>query len=201
MKRYRLKKDLPTFKAGDIFRLEDSGSLVWHRSDNGESEYKSVVAYMCSTLNKFPDILTDWFEEITEESKTVWDLKEGDEYYMIDSFFSASNVVPIWTNSDIDKDVRELGNAFLTKEEAEKEIARRKAKQILLRDTKGFKADWKNSSQNKTLVYYDSCDKKLKVIPWSVNVFGGIYFATSADADESVEKHEKEWRVYLGVEE
>lgn len=35
MKRYRLKKDLPTFKAGDIFRLEDSGSLVWHGSDNG----------------------------------------------------------------------------------------------------------------------------------------------------------------------
>lgn len=200
MKRYRLKKDLPTFKAGDIFRLEDSGNLVWHGSDNGESEYKSVVAYMCSTLNKFPDILTDWFEEIMEESKTVWDLKENDRCYVIRTDAHDSAVIEVHWN-DTWAPHRIIGNVFLTREEAEKELARRKAKQILLRDTKGFKADWKNSSQNKTLVYYDSCDKKLKVIPWSVNVFGGIYFATSADADESVEKHEKEWRVYLGVEE
>lgn len=33
VKRYRLKKDLPTFKAGNMFRLEDTGSLLvaWSR--------------------------------------------------------------------------------------------------------------------------------------------------------------------------
>ena len=42
-KRYKLKKDLPTFKAGNMFRLEDTGSLWWHGRDNGQPETKSVV--------------------------------------------------------------------------------------------------------------------------------------------------------------
>ena len=32
MKRYKLKKDLPTFKAGGTFHINDKGNLV---SDNG----------------------------------------------------------------------------------------------------------------------------------------------------------------------
>ena len=33
MKRYKLKKDLPTFKEGEIFYLSDSGNLI-RESDN-----------------------------------------------------------------------------------------------------------------------------------------------------------------------
>lgn len=131
----------------------------------------------------------------------MWDLKEGDEYYMIDSFFSASNVVPIWTNSDIDKDVRELGNAFLTKEEAEKEIARRKAKQILLRDTKGVKLNIYNIDEKRYYVAYDPTGKNLDV--YAEPYYGTshtIIFATEEDAMDSVTTHEKEWKTYLGVE-
>lgn len=58
-RRYRLLKDLPTFKAGGIFHISPKGSLV---SDNEFS--KGIVAYARSTLAKFPSILTDWFEEI-----------------------------------------------------------------------------------------------------------------------------------------
>ena len=56
MKRYKLKKDLPTFKEGEIFYLSDAGNLI-RESDN-------VPAYSWSTIDKFPNILTDWFEEI-----------------------------------------------------------------------------------------------------------------------------------------
>ena len=58
-RRYRLLKDLPTFKAGETFHISAEGSLV---SDNEFS--KGIVAYARSTLAKFPSILTDWFEEI-----------------------------------------------------------------------------------------------------------------------------------------
>ena len=62
MKQYKLKKDLPTFKAGGTFHINDKGNLV---SDNESS--KGIVAYSKSTLDKFPCILTDWFEEYEEQ--------------------------------------------------------------------------------------------------------------------------------------
>ena len=59
MKFYKLKKDLPTFKAGDLFCLADNGSL-WHSTGN---EHVDVMAYHRKTLELFPNILTEWFEE------------------------------------------------------------------------------------------------------------------------------------------
>ena len=58
LKQYKLKRDLPTFKAGEIFHLSGMGNLI-HESDG-------VVAYSWSTIGKFPNILTDWFEEVKE---------------------------------------------------------------------------------------------------------------------------------------
>lgn len=61
-KRYRLKKDLPTFRAGEIFVLENAIEQqgLFRESDG-------IMAYHQGTLEKFPNILTDWFEEIKDE--------------------------------------------------------------------------------------------------------------------------------------
>lgn len=56
MKYYQLIKDLPTFKKGQIFYLNEFGFLV--RKED------PVVAYSASTLKKFPNILKDWFKEV-----------------------------------------------------------------------------------------------------------------------------------------
>ena len=66
-KRYKLKRDLPTFKAGDIFYLSGMGNL-FHESEG-------VVAYSWSTIDKFPNILTDWFEEIKPAEPLIKDEK------------------------------------------------------------------------------------------------------------------------------
>lgn len=66
-KRYKLKRDLPTFKAGDIFYLSGMGNL-FHESEG-------VVAYSWSTIDKFPNILTDWFEEIKPSEPLIKDEK------------------------------------------------------------------------------------------------------------------------------
>ena len=55
MKYYKLKKDLPTFKKGELFYIDDFGSI--HRvKDN-------LMVYYHTTMDKFPNILKDWFEE------------------------------------------------------------------------------------------------------------------------------------------
>lgn len=63
MKYYKLLKDLPTFNKGDLFCRADVGGL-WHCA--GPKGYMDVMAYHQNTLEKFPNILEDWFEEIKE---------------------------------------------------------------------------------------------------------------------------------------
>lgn len=68
MKLYRLKKDLPTFNAGDEFELTPCGALV--QITNGRT---GVCAYSASTLEKFPNILADWFEKVAPPEPLIKD--------------------------------------------------------------------------------------------------------------------------------
>lgn len=56
MKYYKLKKDLPTFKKGELFYMDDSGSLARVKDD--------LMVYYYKTIKKFPSILEDWFAEV-----------------------------------------------------------------------------------------------------------------------------------------
>lgn len=56
MKFYKLKKDLPTFNEGELFYLNEYGSL-YRVSDD-------LMAYYHTTIAKFPNMLEDWFEEV-----------------------------------------------------------------------------------------------------------------------------------------
>lgn len=59
MKRYKLKRDLPTFELGDKFILKE-GIGLQHVLEGCDG----AIVYTEATLEKFPNILTDWFEEI-----------------------------------------------------------------------------------------------------------------------------------------
>lgn len=63
--------------------------------------------------------------------KTVYELKKVDKYYYIDTFGTACS--DIWDNDEIDNGRREIDNCFLTKEDAEFEVERRKIEAILLK--------------------------------------------------------------------
>ena len=73
MKRYKLKKDLPTFKVGDEFYLDSDNNLCLKNT--------SVIVYNNFVLEGFPNILTDWFEEIPENKR--WRAEYGGEYAYI----------------------------------------------------------------------------------------------------------------------
>ena len=57
MKRYKLLKDTPAFKAGTECYIEDAGHIVPCRGISYTIVHKDQ-------LEKSPSILTDWFEEI-----------------------------------------------------------------------------------------------------------------------------------------
>lgn len=66
MKRYRLKKDLPTFKKGELFHMDENGNLWRDKGQKGKHWQDEVMAYHHKTIERFPNILTEWFEEYEE---------------------------------------------------------------------------------------------------------------------------------------
>ena len=190
MKRYKLKRDLPTFKAGEVFYLSDAGNL-FRESDN-------VPAYGWTILNKFPNILTDWFEEIKE--KTRWKPEMSHDYYYVSGDGHVYN--NYWDDSQfVDNGRFEIGNCFQTREEAERVVEYLKALAVVRGDatskfTKG-RSNW--------YVYYDtnlnSLVSSISCSTLDNGIFGLPYFATREDAQKSIEQHRNEWLTILGVKE
>ena len=115
--------------------------------------------------------------------KTVYELKKVDKYYYIDTFGTACS--DIWDNDEIDNGRREIGNCFLTKEDAEFEVERRKIEAILLKYGKKVK-----SSQNEEyFILYDFVDKKVAIYPsGGVCYQGTIYFTSYALAQRAIKE-------------
>lgn len=189
MKRYKLKKDLPTFKAGDIFYLNEGGSLI-HESDG-------VVAYSWSTINKFPNILADWFEEINEPTR--WKPEMHQVYHYINSDGCVYGTT--WTDDYFDDGRFKIGNCFQTEEEAEQVVEYIKALAVVRGDatTKFIKG------RNNWCVFYNSCSKCLDLESRFSSIENGIfglpYFATKEDAERSIKQHKNEWLIIFGIEE
>ncbi len=189
MKRYKLLKDLPTFKAGETFYLSDMGNLI-HESDN-------VPAYSWSTIDKFPNILTDWFDEIKESTRWKPEMHQVYCYVNSDGYVYGTT----WTDDYFDNGRFEIGNCFQTKEEAEQVVEYLNALAIVRGDAT---SKFVKSGDN-WYVYYDTNLNSLMIsISCSMldnGIFGLPYFATRKDAQKSIELHKNEWLTIFGVEE
>lgn len=80
--------------------------------------------------------------------KTVWNLKNNDRYWSISSYADVYNKT--WKNVVVDNWRRNIGNCFLTKEDAEFEVMRRKVETTLL---KCGRREFKNKDYNFYIVY------------------------------------------------
>ena len=188
MKRYKLKKDTPAFKAGTECYIEEAGNMVPCRGISYTIVHKDQ-------LEKNPNILTDWFEEIKEPTR--WKPEMDQKHY----FIRTSGYVydSTWTNDSIDCGRFEIGNCFQTKEEAEQVIEYLKALATVRGDaTKKFVKGERNwyVFYNVTAGYLDF-DYDYSNIRNSV--FGLPYFATEEDAQRSIELHKNEWLVIFGT--
>lgn len=115
-----------------------------------------------------------------EKPKTVWDLKEGDTYYVISGY---GEVLETTWKYNIDSNSRKIGNAFLTKEEAEFEVERRKVETEMLR--LGGRRKF-NRGKDNYFIMYTRIEGLDYVNYQSMHEQGVIYFDSELDAINAV---------------
>lgn len=119
----------PEFKRGDKVRNLEDGHVYTVESVNDykfmQDEYwYNISDHLCVTPESALELYID-------NHKTVWDLKSGDKCYfvtVVGHIFSGT-----WNNWNTQIENRKLGNVFLTKEDAEYELERRRIENEMLR--------------------------------------------------------------------
>ena len=189
MKRYKLKKNTPAFKAGTECYIEEAGNMVPCRGISYTIVHKDQ-------LEKNPNILTDWFEEINESIR--WKPEMGQTYYHVGGDGRVYD--DTWVNdSAVDNGRFEIGNCFKTVEEAKRVIEYFKALAVVRGDaTSKFV-----KGEHNWYVYYDtnlnSINSSISCTMLDNGIFGLPYFATIDDARRSIELHKDEWLTIFGV--
>lgn len=201
MKRYKLLKDLPTFKAGQLAYISKTGNLIAGTPENQKTTETGLIImiYHETTLKKFPNILTEWFEEIKEPTDNIhWKPKKDDEYFWMNSY--GETQPDVWDGDSIDSMRLALGMVYCTEEECEKARERRLAK-VRLQRTSDFKPDFENGDGG-WLVFYNYETRTLDTVPdFRINSGEPVRYETIEDAKKSIRENERDWKIYFGVKE
>lgn len=203
LKQYRLLKDLPTFRAGQLAYVSSLGNLMAGTPENPETTDTGLelMMYHRTTLEKFPEILTEWFEEIQEESTDSihWEPKDGEKYWFLDEN-GDTNFACFDRDDPSDRKLLEFGSAYRTAQECEKARERKLAK-VRLQRTSTFEPDFINENGGFT-VYYDPYRERLY---YARNAYFNsgepVRYETREDALKSIKENERDWKIYFGIEE
>lgn len=117
--------------------------------------------------------------------KTVWGLKDGDSHYWIDGVGKVKEC-DIWRDESSDSMARDVGNIFLTEEEALKDVERRKVETLLVKygGRRWFKLNDKN-----WIIDYDCNSNVFRFAYMKRDQRQGcIYFDTYEQAQKAVEE-------------
>lgn len=202
MKRYKLLKDLPTFKAGQLAYISKTGNLIAGTPENQETTETGLIImiYHETTMKKFPNILTEWFEEIKEPVDSVhWKPKNGDKIWYLDENGNTN-----FTYFDEDDSYHlsrfEFGNTYRTSGECE--LAREhKLAEVRLRKTSDFEPDFENEGGG-WIVFYNHKDRELYTAADPIADGGEpVRYATKEDALKSIRENERDWKIYFGIKE
>lgn len=200
MKRYKLLKDLPTFKAGQLAYISKTGNLIAGTPENQKTTETGLIImiYHETTLKKFPNILTEWFEEIKEPTDSIhWKPKKDDEYFWMNSY--GETQPDVWDGDSIDIMRLALGMVYRTEEECEKAKERRLAK-VRLQRTSDFKPDFENGEGGWT-VFFSYMHKELHPIRESYSdSCEPVRYATEEEAKKSIKENREDWLTYFGVD-
>lgn len=177
MKRYKLLKDLPFAKAGDIFKGElEYGTTVLFPEDYENYKHKL-------SSDEFWDF-DEWFEEVKE-------------YFTINT--ALLFVVRVNRESTIEN-LKSVGLLFKTEEKTKKYLAYLKAKEVIKQDAKGFKPDWGKSSEIKYCGEWNFKYNKPTIRSATFIKSTTLFFGYIEDIKESFKKHPDEWKTYLTYE-
>lgn len=120
--------------------------------------------------------------EAEQIPKTIWDLKkeDGKEYYVLWADGSAGRLI---FNSQDDEVLREIGNAFLTREEAEFELERRKIEVIMKKYSRPF-----ISGKSNHCITYDRADEHISFGPHYKTDMGIPYFENAEVIEKVIDE-------------
>lgn len=174
----------PRYKVGDkvYCKQYESSATITGVSDYSfnKDKYFYNVEWECDDY--LDEIHEDLLEPYIEKPNSVWNLKKGDKYYCLPEYCKISEF--IWDDTPFEKRYRELGNAFLTKEEAEFELERRKIETEMLK--LGGRRNIKICYDN----YYIMYDHKTRNLAYFnrnwMHSQGSIFFDTYVDVDKAV---------------
>ena len=182
MKRYKLLKDLPFAKAGDIFK--------------GELEYGTTVLFPEDYENYEHKLSSDEFWDFDE-----WFEEEPKIYFTIDFFRKEITKVSEKEIMGYAIDnAKSLGLLFETKEKTEKHLKYLQAKEVIKQDTNDFKPDWNDHNQRKFYGAWVIECKRPCLCSDDELQHRTIYFKTGEDLLKSFENHPEEWKTYLTYE-
>ena len=194
MKRYKLRKDTPTIKAGTIFEEVVSDF-------DGAKELARITPVGAKTNPQWTiqdiDNFDEWFEEVEEPTDSIhWKPRIGDRCFIL---ANANIRLTSYTGMLRDYNAWRTGKVFRTEEECEKALDRELA-EVRLRRTSTFKPDFENDNGG-WVVYYDPRKKRLEVQEVYRLEYGEIVrYQTKKEAEKSIKENEKDWLTYFGVE-
>lgn len=176
----------PRYKVGDKVYCKQykSSATITGISDYSFAKDKYFHYVEWDDGNYLDEISEELLEPYVEKPKTVWNLKKGDTYYVISGYNEL--IETTWINyNNIDSNSREIGNAFLTKEEAEFEVERRRIETKMIR--LGGKRKPEQGKANWFFEYRPSSGG-IEILWSSYEIDQGvIYFDSEEKAEEAVE--------------
>lgn len=202
MKRYKLLKDLPTFKVGQLAYISKTGNLIAGTPENQKTTETGLIImiYHETTLKKFPNILTEWFEEIEEPTDSIhWKPQRGDKIWYLDENGNTN-----FTYFDEDDSYHlsrfEFGNTYRTSQECEKARERRLA-EVRLSQTSDFEPDFENGSGGWVVCYRRRAGKLDYIKTYGCDSGEPVRYATMKEAEKSIKENREDWLIYFGVKE
>lgn len=201
MKKYKLLKDFLHLKVWtilDIFKKKDEWTISITRYVISIKDW--LIAEIVDSIHF---VFDEYFEEITEEQNSIFNIKEWDGYYFLKSNWYIICLDRYdWT--ELDKDIVANGNAFLTKEEAEKETRRRQAIQRIKKYCWENNIEYKENVSNNDFPFYIIKNKKKWFEPWFGNVNDSytwfLFFNDVDDCNRIIKDCEQDLKIIFEVE-
>ncbi len=207
MKKFKLLKDLPGAKAWDIIVYEDWDVYFEECSDNTTPSFQTVDEHLLWILERMITELEYnwWLEEVEETPKSIYELKNRGAYFYINDRWEIIDVDwLLW--SGFERRL-EMWNVFLTEEEAEKELRKRKALARIKRWIWKNKALlWLNRDEDWTyhwwyrVAYYKDTNE-LEIILETAMTIDGIMFMYKSDAERCLVECKKDWGILFDLKE
>ena len=161
-----------------------------------------IKKYIDEKTEEFKKELNEEVKQMIKEAnqgqvKSIWDLKTKDEeeYYRM---YNNGAIVLTAFRSNVDRLFRYMGNAFLTKEEAELEREKRKIRAVMRKYSKPFKFN----KHNYCLIY-NHYNESVNIDSHGVFNCGMPYFENKEIAQKVIDEigHDRLKKYWFGVTE